>query len=290
MRPFFHRVAGTIRSLRPDWLLFAEMNPYQFAHGRGFPADMPSRSVNASHWYDVEILWRKCFDRGADPAHLRDRYRAEIARLFNAGDPPGTLPRLIGEFGIPYDLNGGEAFARWAAGARGDAIWEGHAAALGLMYDALDSLLLSSTQWTYTASNRNDLRIGDGWNQEDLSIFSADQLDNGDGARGRSGFSRPYVERAQGRIAAMRFDSETCRFDAEIHVDPAITAPTEIFIPGTHFPEAIDVTSAPPSPWHFDPAIRRLRVTATTPGRLRITIKPMILSDVANAGQEIAPA
>lgn len=88
----------------------------------------------------------------------------------------------------------------------------------------------------------------------------------------------------------MRFDSETCRFDAEIHVDPAITAPTVVFIPGAHFPEAIDVTIDPPSPWHFDLAIRRLRITATTPGRLRISIKPMILSDAANAGEEIAPA
>ena len=46
------------------------------------------------------------------------------------------------------------------------------------MYDALDELLLHSTQWNYTASNRNDLRIGDGWNQEDLSIFTRDQQDD----------------------------------------------------------------------------------------------------------------
>lgn len=290
MRPFFHRVAGTIRPLRADWLLFAEMNPYQFGHGRGFPADMPPRSVNASHWYDVEILWRKCFDGNTDPAQLRNRYGTEIARLLDTGDPAGVMPRLIGEFGIPYDLNGGEAFARWAAGERDDSLWQGHAAALGLMYDALDSLLLSSTQWTYTASNRNDLRIGDGWNQEDLSIFSVDQLDNGDGARGRTGFSRPYVERAQGKIAAMRFDSETRRFDAEIRVDPAIAGPTEIFIPAAHFPDAIEVTTDPPAAWHFDTHARRLKIVATVAGGLRVTITPAVSSDAAAVGQEEAPA
>ena len=78
------------------------------------------------------------------------------------------------------------------------------------MYSALDELLLHSTQWNYTASNRNDLRIGDGWNQEDLSIFSADQcLDPGDpdsGGRALEGFCRPFARRVQGRIRRMQFD------------------------------------------------------------------------------------
>lgn len=271
MRPFFHRVAATIRSLRPDWLLFAEMNPYQFAHGRGFPSDMPERSVNASHWYDVDILWRKTFDPGADRGALRDRYVREISSLHRAGDPDAAMPALVGEFGIPFDLNDGQAYADWARGDRGDAPWQAHSAALGLMYDALDALLLSSTQWTYAASNRNDLRIGDGWNQEDLSIFSADQIENGDGARGRSGFSRPYVERAQGRIAAMRFDTESGRFEAEIDADPAIAAPTHIFLPDGHFP-AFAVVTDPPAPWQFDAERRRLAIAAPQPGRLRITV------------------
>ncbi len=79
------------------------------------------------------------------------------------------------------------------------------------MYDALDALQLSSTQWNYTASNRNDLRVGDGWNQEDLSIFSPDQAgdpgrnDPDAGARGLLGFCRPYAPLAQGVIGAMRY-------------------------------------------------------------------------------------
>jgi hypothetical protein len=255
MLPFFHAVAETIRTVRPEWLLFAEMNPYQFGQGRGFPPGMPARSVNASHWYDVDILWRKTLDRSATKGQLRTRYRAELAQIHATGNLAGA-PKLVGEFGIPFDLDEGRAFALWAADERDESIWESHATALSLMYDAMDTLLLSSTQWNYTATNSNDLRIGDGWNQEDLSIFSPEQLENGDGARGRKGFSRPYVMRAQGRIAAMRFDDEIGTFEAVIDADPAIGAPTEIFIPEAHFPHGIAVTVEPADcRWEFARAI-----------------------------------
>lgn len=277
MCPFFHDVAETIRTVRADWLLFAEMNPYQFAYGRGFPADMPARSVNASHWYDVDILWRKRFDAGVDRATLRERYRSEIAGLHAASDPRGAMPRLLGEFGIPYDLDQGAAYAAWANGARGESLWDGHAVALGLMYDALDALLISATQWNYTATNRNDPRIGDGWNQEDLSIWSSDQQAGGaDGARARKGFSRPYVERAQGAIVAMQFDSDSARFEAEIDIDPTIAAPSVIVVPETCFPGGPIVTTDPGARWwHVEPA-HRLCVAARRAGRLRVTIEPAV--------------
>lgn len=284
MLPFYHKVATTIRRIRPDWLLFAEANPYQFGHGRGFAPGMPARTVNASHWYDVDILWRKSIDPATAPEQLRTRYRTELEQIFATGNIPDA-PRLVGEFGIPFDLDGGSAFARWAAGERDEQVWESHATALGMMYDALDALLLSSTQWTYTASNRNDLRIGDGWNQEDLSIFSCDQLANGDGARGRLGFSRPYVERAQGTIMAMHFGATAGRFEAEIDANPVIPAPTEIFIPEAHFPGALAVTCEPPARWWFDAGRRRLCVEALMPGRLRVAIER-----VENTSAAAAPA
>jgi hypothetical protein len=281
MLPFFHAVAETIRMVRPDWILFAEMNPYQFGQGRGFPAGMPTRSVNASHWYDVDILWQKAFDGAAGKERLRARYRAELAQIYATGNLTGA-PRLVGEFGIPFDLDHGRAFALWAAGERDESLWHAHATALGVMYDALDALQLSSTQWNYTATNRNDLRIGDGWNQEDLSIFSPDQLENGDGARGRNGFSRPYIMRAQGRIAAMRFDDESGRFDASIDADPTIGAPTEIFIPDAHFPNGIAVTIEPADcRWWFVRAERKLRVEARVKGRISITVDALLAVDAA---------
>ncbi len=107
------------------------------------------------------------------------------------------------------------------------------------MYDALDELLIHSTQWNYTASNRNDPWIGDGWNQEDLSIYSPDQIgnDSGPDAGGRAidGFSRPYVHAAQGAIMTMHFDSDAAIFTTLIAVDPAVTAPTEIYLPARRY-------------------------------------------------------
>jgi hypothetical protein len=272
--PFFQKVAATLRAIDPDWLIFAEVNPYQLGHGRGFPAGMPERSVNTSHWYDVDILWKKRFDSAAGAAALHARYVGEIGGLFDAADPAYAMPRLMGEFGIPYDLEDGRAFARWAAGERSEDIWAAHDAALTAMYDAIDTLRISSTQWNYTASNRNDLRIGDGWNQEDLSIFSPDQLaDGGDGARARKGFARPYVRRAQGRIAAMRFDADAAHFEAVIDADQAIAAPTEIVVPAAHFPGPIAVATDPPARWTFDADSRLLHVETAVQGRLVVDVR-----------------
>ncbi|MEI4509375.1 cellulase family glycosylhydrolase [Sphingopyxis sp. CCNWLW253] len=288
--PFFRKVAATLRAINPDWLIFAEVNPYQLGHGRGFPQGMPERCVNASHWYDVDILWKKSFDSAAGPAALRTRYIDEIGRLFDAADPARAMPRLIGEFGIPYDLDGGRAYSRWAAGQRGDALWTTHDAALTAMYDAIDALRISSTQWNYTASNRNDLRIGDGWNQEDLSIFSPDQMaDGGDGARARKGFARPWVRRAQGRIAAMRFDAEVARFEAAIDADPAIAAPTEIVVPKAHFPGPVAVAVDPPARWTFDRDSRLLHVEAAAPGRMVVEVRPAGEARVSRRDSEFQP-
>ncbi len=273
--PFFRRVAETLRAIDPDWLIFAELNPYQLGHGRGFPEGMPDRCVNASHWYDVDILWKKRFDDHAGVAALGERYATEIRGLFDAADPGRTMPRLIGEFGIPYDLDEGGAYARWAAGWRDEEIWAAHVAALTAMYDAIDALGISSTQWNYTASNSNDLRIGDGWNQEDLSIFSPDQLaDGGDGARALKGFARPYVRRAQGRIVSMRFDAASALFEAKIDADPTIDAPSEIVVPQAHFPGNVAVMVEPPARWRFDPESRLLHVEAGQAGAIVVSVRP----------------
>ncbi|MBO9709089.1 MAG: cellulase family glycosylhydrolase [Caulobacter sp.] len=278
MAPFFARVAQTIRAVRPDWLLFAELCPYLVGTGKTFPNAMPERSVNASHWYDIDILRKKRFDPNQPAEPLLARYFNQMAYIAWLGTKFGSdgAPTLIGEFGIPYDLNEGEAFEAWARGERGEQIWAAHAQALALMYDALDALRLSSTQWNYTASNRNDLRIGDGWNQEDLSIYSLDQVDGtggaDDGARALLGFCRPYAPLAQGVIGAMRFADG--RFELELEADPTISAPTEIYIPDAHFPNGVKVTlSQPGARWTRDREARKVTVWAGEAGLLSVVVE-----------------
>ena len=251
--PFYHRVAATIRSIRDDWLIFAEADPFG---GHGLPDDCPERTVNASHWYDLATLVTKRFH----PWRTQDLLTGEVyegreavtagyvsglKRIADFGDTlNGGAPSLIGEFGIPYDLNGAEAYSRWDAGDHSPEVWNAHVAALSAMYDALDTLLLSSTQWNYTSSNRNDTMIGDGWNQEDLSIWSADQVTDksgfnaDDGARALEGFCRPFVRAAQGRLLKQTWNGLDV-FQFSIEIDENIISPTEIFIPTEYTVSAV---------------------------------------------------
>jgi hypothetical protein len=152
---------------------------------------------------------------------------------------------LIGEFGIPYDLNDGEAYGVWASGDRSSKPWRSHELALRLMYEAMDRLLISSTQWNYTAANRNDAATGDNWNQEDLSIYSHDQStgpnDPDSGGRAVKGFSRPYARRVQGEPKSMTFDAASATFTLVFDAEPNLPAPTEIFVPVIHFPNGAKV-------------------------------------------------
>jgi hypothetical protein len=274
LQPFFAAMATTIRAVREDWLLFAEINPHVIIGGRTLPAEMPARSVNACHWYDAPLLWSKhCPDPLDDAAReqLKKRYGLELAYMKSIGDRL-RVPTLIGEFGIPYDLNDGAAFARWAQGERDAGVWAAHSTMLGLMYEMIDLLQLSTTQWNYTASNRNDLRIGDGWNQEDLSIFSRDQQGADapdDGGRAVAGFSRPYMQRAQGLIREVRWAPQDGLFVARVAADPQIAAPSELYLPPAcdgYVLQLSGVAADAERDGHL------LRVHAREAGELRITL------------------
>ena len=279
MLPFFHRVAQTVRDVRADWLLFAEMNPYKAFVGHAFPQGMPKRTVNASHWYDITVLRTKEFEypEAVDPrsglpgtgsAAVRDRYVGELRTIDAAGrtlDQAGA-PTLIGECGIPFDLAGGAAYAGWARGERERTVWGKQVVAQSLMYDALDRLLLSSTQWNYTASNRNAADCGDGWNQEDLSIYSRDQ----GGGRAIEGFSRPYARFVAGEPVSMSFDVVSGDFALVFDAEPELGGPTEIFVPATQYPQGYEVIASAGS---VERSVDGARVAITCPTPERVTVR-----------------
>ncbi|WP_156400536.1 cellulase family glycosylhydrolase [Caulobacter sp. Root655] len=287
--PLFRKVAETTRRHEPDWAVFAELDPFGTAFGRTFPDDMPERSVNASHWYDVAILFQKTVDPDptptpsetlAAPDRRQDRYLRQLSHYATLSRRiVGGAPTLIGEFGIPFDLDEGEAYAHWASGRRDRAIWSPHVRALSAMYDALDALLLHATQWNYTASNRNSLRVGDGWNQEDLSIFSADQRDapedRDSGGRAVEGFCRPFARAVQGRIGGMGFQREQRAFHLRFDADPTIDAPTEIYAPRVQYPAGFDVLAKGARVrLESQPTGQRLLVHALEPGCVDLMLKP----------------
>ncbi|QGN55669.1 cellulase family glycosylhydrolase [Novosphingobium sp. Gsoil 351] len=276
--PFYARVAETIRRRQPAWSVFAEMDAFAHAAGRLFPRELPERVVNASHWYDVRTLYLKRFEPRDGLEATAARFRDELGGIASAADAfPGGAPTLIGEFGIPYDLAGGADYARWAAGQR-DSLWPQHEAALDLMYDAIDALGLHSTQWNYTASNRNDLRIGDNWNQEDLSIFSADQIDDARhpdaGGRALGGFCRPYAPRVQGRTALVSFDRDSGRFELRFTADASIAGATVIYAPRVQYPDGWVVRfEGVPAEIVRDDARQRIALRALSSGEAVLTLE-----------------
>jgi hypothetical protein len=296
--PLFDDVARITRSCNPTWSLFAELEPYAGLSGKGFPASMPERSVNASHWYDYSTLYTKRFSPEAafdfssgettyGREALKGVYCRQLGQIMRHADSfsPDGAPTLIGEFGIPYDLEHGAAFAAWEAGDRSEGPWAQHIGALSLMYEAMDELQLHSTQWNYTASNRNDLMIGDGWNQEDLSIFSRDQQDDfsnpDSGGRAVAGFCRPYVRRTSGKLIEMAFDFETRVFSASIEAGGDDQIPSEIYLPRFHFgtKPRIDILSGLASyRYDYDGQVLHLFATAGEP--VRLTVAPAVSGEI----------
>ncbi|HEX4197987.1 MAG TPA: cellulase family glycosylhydrolase [Caulobacteraceae bacterium] len=279
--PFFGAAADVVRRHCDDWSLFAEIDVYSAFEGEPFPDGLPERSVNANHWYDIATLMTKSFAparSGPDAVAERKALYARQLAPYGAVSAavPGGAPTLIGEFGVPFDLDDGAAYQRWAAGERGAAPWREHSQALAAMYDVLDSLLFHSTQWNYTASNRNDLRIGDGWNQEDLSIFSRDQQDDpadpDSGGRAIEGFCRPRALCVQGRLLSFAFDEAAGTVRLSLDVDPTIRLPTEIYVPRRRFPDGVAVSLDPPGALQVKDG-QMLEILSDRAGRLEIELR-----------------
>jgi hypothetical protein len=199
--------------------------------------------VNASHWYDVATL-------GTQKPMLKANFdiilnkpvigKNNVQKMFNnqlamikeySMKSQGGIPTLIGEFGVPFNLNNKSSYQKWEAGDK-DA-FEDQTRALTMYYNALDANLLHSTQWNYTPDNSN--KWGDLWNLEDLSVFSINQQTNenniNSGGRAIQGFCRPHFIACSGIPLKMDFNFETKEFYFEFEADTSILEPSLIYIP-----------------------------------------------------------
>ena len=147
--------------------------------------------------------------------------------------------------------------------------------ALDMTYNALDQLLMSSTQWNYTADSSH--LNGDQWNREDLSIFSPDdQTDPEDldsGGRAVAGFSRPYAPHAAGRPLSVSFDRETRTFELEVESDPEVAAPTVVFVPRVQYPKGVGVEVSA-GETSYDEKRQRLEWQTDVRGRVTLRMTP----------------
>ncbi|HEU5098023.1 MAG TPA: cellulase family glycosylhydrolase, partial [Roseiflexaceae bacterium] len=246
LRPFVNRFAQAIRAADPRVLIFVETVVGNVPPRWG-SEDAPS-IVYAPHWYDLLVLFTKRFSPllaldglarrpAIGPRRIRAAFAGHIASYQReARERLGGVPTLIGEFGIPFDLNGRRAFRS------GD--YTVQSQALDRSFRAIEDTLAHATLWNYTSDNSN--ARGDMWNDEDLSIFSRDQQadpsDLNSGGRALDVAVRPYPRRTAGQPLRMSFDYRRRVFEYSFRHDPAVTAPTELFMPQLQYPNGYHVT------------------------------------------------
>lgn len=256
LKPFQKRFAAVLREVHPEALMFIEGAPHlslptwSEEDGEGF--------VNAFHWYDGATLVTKrylsFFSVRADtrkPVFGKKAVARSFSEQLAAGgawtaEKMSGMPSLLGEFGLPFDMNDKKAYRT------GD--FSAHEEALSSYYDAVDAHLLHSTVWNYTASNTNER--GDGWNGEDLSIWSKD----GSGPRALDGWRRPYPIATAGVPLSLRWDRKARRLEYRFRADPAIEAPTELYAPADCFGGSPRVRVSPEASVEVDETASRVRI------------------------------
>ena len=238
LAPFIERFAAGIHAVMPGAHIFLEAEP--FAPPPRF--DDAAKLVYAPHFYDGMTLFTRRFNPHLNfdlfrmrplmgESMIRDYFSEQFGRFRSYADEAlGDAPIVVGEFGIPFNMNGAAAYDS------GD--FSGQARALDYNLRALDDCLLNYTLWNYTPDNSN--ARGDGWNGEDLSIFSRDQQrdpsDIDSGGRALSAVVRPYANKVAGEPLNMRFDTRRGLFTFSFRHDSAVTEPTELFVPNSQFP------------------------------------------------------
>ena len=244
-RPFANHFAREIRSTDPDALIFLETEVGQTPPHWG--AEDVSQVVYAPHWYDGFVLYLKRYSPflGFDmlagklvigPRRIRTSFAKQLATYkHQAFQYLGDTPVLIGEFGIPFDLQHKKAYRTGDFGKQ--------IKAMDRSLRALEDTLLSGTIWNYTRDNTN--LHADQWNGEDLSIFSRDQQtdpqDIYSGGRALQAVIRPYARAVAGEPLRMTFDPNRKVFMFAFQHDASVTAPTELFVPNYQYPRGYAV-------------------------------------------------
>jgi len=254
--PFWKRASKAIRAEMPDAIIFAEpvlnmRDPMAFEKPEIDDAEIGSGYVWAKHWYDgLTLITKTSAKFGFDVIKgwplvgfesMGRGYGAAIHTFHREAKHMGSdggCPVLVGEVGIPYDMNNCKAFLR------ND--FTECSAIFNVTFRALETALVSFTLWNYTPDNSN--KYGDNWNGEDLSIFSEDQhFDRDDlhsGGRSLEVVVRPYPFCVAGTPLHVEFQpySRNRLFIFKYRSDRDLpTTETIIFLPRYQYPHGINV-------------------------------------------------
>ncbi|KAG0256047.1 hypothetical protein BG011_004768 [Mortierella polycephala] len=243
---FVGKYSRAVQSVIPSAFVFVEPVPNEPAPVWG-PDDHEENIVYAPHWYDLHSVFNKSFDgrithdvQGISKGKnviaatyfglkgARKNYRGQLSNLLNTGlQNVGNKPCLIGECGIPMDINQRRAFMNGDFGH--------HSKFLDAVLSSLEANLLSFTLWNYNTTNDNT--HGDHWNGEDFSIFSLDTPQgSSDPSQGQSPGSDP---RTTLRQQAPSFAKEVMKRSANSSAD--ISAKLQIRREGSESTTATNV-------------------------------------------------
>ncbi|PWN34679.1 glycoside hydrolase [Meira miltonrushii] len=247
----------------------------------------PPRFIYSPHFYDLNVLFGKIhssmsvdvqsLSRGGfilrslffGKEGLKKNYQRQISKLVDNGQVSfGSMPTVIGEVGIPWDINGGHALRT------GD--YSKQEELLDALIEAMEQAQAGFTLWNYNPDNTT--QKGDGWNQEDFSVMCNDahaqDIDNPTssekdldedfvklhrGGRALSAIIRPYATKVAGYPIHTKWDRNKLLFDFH-YVNPPVeireaalhaagkSAParseeamtTKVFVPRYHF-DGLDI-------------------------------------------------
>ena len=233
LKPFIIKFINAMKEADKHSIFFIEGLPKSMMESShpSWNKNDPDNTLNAFHWYDGFSLYTKSFRSWFNMD--TDRVKVLLGRKKIAGHFANSLahgigitkkkmenmPCLLGEFGLAFDMNNRSAFKTGN--------YKLHEEAVSMYYDAVDANLLHSTIWNYSAGNTN--KYGDGWNDEDLSIFSEGK------ERAASGWKRPYPMATAGAPLSFKWNRKKSEFIFNYIADSGIKAPTVIYLPAEYF-------------------------------------------------------
>jgi hypothetical protein len=249
---YINRFAAGIHAVDPSaWILLTP--PSINFHPPAMGGSDAKNLVYKPHWYD-DVHWvTKAFHFfpnafvGNDkltnkpviglPGKVQSSFNDQMRRIKEIGaNVRGGVPTVIGEIGICYDMNNREAYRTGNYSA--------HIQEWDRLFKALDANMLNYNLWTYDPFNTNE--HGDNWCLEDFSIFSRSQQTNpydlNSGGRALEAVVRPYPVAVAGDPLRFSFDMKRRIFKFEFRHDPAVTEPTEIYVPTFQYPKGYKVT------------------------------------------------
>jgi hypothetical protein len=223
-RPHFVTFTRRIRASHPEAIMFVQPPVFVQPPTLDEESVLKGRCAYSGHYYDgLTLITRHWSWFNADAlglirgkysrmvqavrvgeAAIRRSFQDQLGMLKADAQILGDYPTVIGEIGTPIDMDGKRSYG-WTDGGKYKGDYRRQEKAMDASLNGGDGANgLSWTLWTYCPSSTHEW--GDGWNMEDLSVWSPDDLREDQpigevlfGSKGEKDGSRAMLLRKQKR-------------------------------------------------------------------------------------------